>query len=211
MISCSIANLLYVRDSLRIRQTYRMFVKFIANLLIRLYVRQIQNTSNRDWMIRIFFVDVYVFDFRQNEIYTNSLFKMRFIRNRVIVMKYSYEYKKNFILIVNNKIDWFFRFDVLETIYCEKNLHCKMSKSNLIDICMLKTVSEISRNNFNEINVVAKRTCKYLFAHIQIVNQLFIYQQLHQTLFFLTIDNIIHRFVFRHIQFLQNITNFKFL
>ena len=37
---------------------------------------------------------------------------------------------------------------------------------------LLKIVSKMSRDNLNEINVVAKRTSKYLFAHIQIVNQL---------------------------------------
>ena len=43
-------------------------------------------------------------------------------------------------------------------------------------ISMLKIVSEMSRDNFNKINVVAKRTCKYFFAHIQIINQtIFIY------------------------------------
>ena len=114
-----------------------MFVRFIASLLIRLYVRQAQNTSNRGWVTRIFFVDVYVFDLRQSEIYTSSLLKMRLIRDRVIVMKYSYEYKEDSILIVDNRIDWFFRLDVLETIYCEKILHCRMPRSDLINIFIL--------------------------------------------------------------------------
>ena len=54
---------------------------------------------------------------------------MHFIRNRVNVMKYSYEYKKNTILIINNKIDWFFEFEMLETIYDKEILHWKKSKS----------------------------------------------------------------------------------
>ena len=120
MISCSTSSLLYARDSLRARQTYRMPVKSIASLLIKLYVRQIQNTSNRDWVTRIFLVDVYVFDLLQSEIYTSSLLKMRLIRGRVIVMKYSYEYNESSILTIDNRTGWFFRLDVLETIYDEE-------------------------------------------------------------------------------------------
>ena len=36
---------------------------------------------------------------------------------------------------------------------------------------MLKTVSKMSRDSFNETNVVAKRAYKYFLAHIQIENQ----------------------------------------
>ena len=61
---------------------------------------------------------------------------------------------------------------------------------------LLEIVSEMSRDNLDEINVVAKRTCKYFFAHIQIINQQLFYSLLHHAFLFVTIDNIIHRFVF---------------
>ena len=139
--------LLHVRDSLRTRQTYRMFVKSVACSLSELYVRQIQNTSIRDWMIRIFLINVYVFDFRWKSINTNSLFELRFMRNRIFVKRYSYEYIKNFILIKDNKIDWFFEFEMLETIYDEKILHCRMSKSNLIYIFILISLHQCDSRN----------------------------------------------------------------
>ena len=41
------------------------------------------------------------------------------------------------------------------------------------------------------------RTCKYFFVHILLNNQLFIYSQLHQTLFFLTSFFFSNIFVFR--------------
>ena len=36
---------------------------------------------------------------------------------------------------------------------------------------LLTIVSKMSRDNFNKINVVAKRTCKYFFVHILLKNQ----------------------------------------
>ena len=54
---------------------------------------------------------------------------MRLMRSRILAMRYSYEYNKNSILTIDNRIDWFFRLDVLETIYDEEILHRKMSKS----------------------------------------------------------------------------------
>ena len=81
------------------------------------------NSEFVKFMTRNFFVDVSVF---QSSIKINcltSLLDMRLVRNRVFVMKYSYEYNENFVLTVNNKINWFFRFDVFETNYDEEILH----------------------------------------------------------------------------------------
>ena len=74
-------------------------------------------------MIRNFFVDVSVFQFSIEINCLISLLDMRLVRDRVLVMKYSYEYNEDFVLTVNNRINWFFRFDVLETNYDEKILH----------------------------------------------------------------------------------------
>ena len=55
------------------------------------------------------------------------------------------------------------------------------------------------------------RICKYFFAHIFLINQQFIYSQLHQTFIFLIIDNIIYRIVFSlyFIRKSQRILNFN--
>ena len=92
------------------------FFKSVAFSLSELYVRQIHNSSNSQlsWCFCI------CFRFSTEISCLTSLLDMRLVRNRVLVMKYSYEYNENFILIINNKIDWFFRFDVFETIYHEK-------------------------------------------------------------------------------------------
>ena len=79
----------------------------------------------------------------------NSLFELRFMRNRIFAKKYSYEYIENFVLIINNKIDWFFEFEMFETIHNKKILHCKMSKSNLIDIFIL-VIDNCIQNNFTK-------------------------------------------------------------
>ena len=55
----------------------------------------------------------------------NSLFKMCFMRNHIRITNDSYECFENFILIIDDKINWFFRLDVFETIYDEKILHEK--------------------------------------------------------------------------------------
>ena len=57
---------------------------------------------------------------------------MRLVRGRVLVMEYSYEYNEDSILAIDNRIDWFFRLGVLETIYDEKILHSKVSRLDLI-------------------------------------------------------------------------------
>ena len=57
-----------------------------------------------------------------------SLLDMRLVRDRVLVMEYSYEYNKGSIPIVGNRIDWFFRPEVLETIYSGEVLHCRMPR-----------------------------------------------------------------------------------
>ena len=129
-------------------QIYDLLLIYCMFVIHREFVKHIANSSNllrdhwancmfvkfiiRDEMIHMLFCWYFCtcFDFRQSLIYANSLFKMRFMRNRIFVIEYSYEYIKNFVLIINNKIDWFFRFDMFETIYDEKILHRKMSKSN---------------------------------------------------------------------------------
>ena len=60
----------------------------------------------------------------------SSLLDIRLIWCRILATKYSYEYFENSILTIDNRIDWFFRFDVLETIYDEEILHYKMSRSS---------------------------------------------------------------------------------
>ena len=45
------------------------------------------------------------------------LIEMRFVRNHILAMKHLYEYNENFFRAMKNKNDWFFRLDVLETIY----------------------------------------------------------------------------------------------
>ena len=118
-----VKHIAWSSNLLRVHWANCMFVKFI----------------NRDWMIRMLFCWYFCtrFDFRQNLIYASSLFKLRFMRNHIFAIEYSYEYIENFILIVDNRINWFIQLDVLETIYDEKILHCKTPKSNLIDIFIL--------------------------------------------------------------------------
>ena len=62
---------------------------------------------------------------------------------------------------------------------------------------LLKIVSEMSRDNFNKINVVAKRTCKYFFVHIQIINQtIFIHHK--QFNFRCNVNERLSRYIFFH-------------
>ena len=68
---------------------------------------------------------------------SSSLLDLRLDWSRILVTKDSYEYIESSILIIDNRIDWFFRLDVLETIYDEEILHFRMSRSNLIDIFIL--------------------------------------------------------------------------
>ena len=52
----------------------------------------------------------------------------------------------------------------------------------------------MSRDNFNKINVVAKRTCKYFFAHILLNRKsINIYSITNSSIIVVTIDNIIIR------------------
>ena len=46
---------------------------------------------------------------------------MRLIRSRILVTEDSYEYHEDFLFAVKNRIDWFFRLDVLDTIYDKEN------------------------------------------------------------------------------------------
>ena len=49
--------------------------------------------------------------------------------SRILATMYSYEYIENSILTIDNRIDWFFRPEMLEKIYDEETLHWRMSKS----------------------------------------------------------------------------------
>ena len=96
-----------------------------------------------------------------------SLFDMRFIRNRVFVMKYSYECIKDFIFIINNRIDWFFRLDVFDMIYDEKILRWKMSKSiysRWFWIIAFMRFHEISIDFCQLLEIFVKKTFAIIFV-----------------------------------------------
>ena len=73
--------------------------------------------------------------------------------SRILVTMYSYEYMKDSIKARDNRIDWFFEFEMLETIHDEKILHCKMPRSNLIDIFILIFDSCIQSSFTNSIDL----------------------------------------------------------
>ena len=114
-----------------------MPVRSVACSLSGLYVRQIQNTSIRDWMIRISLINVYVFDLRWGSANTSSLLGLRSMRSRIFAKRYSYEYIKGSILARVNRTDWFFGPEVLETVYGGEVLHCRMPRPDLINIFIL--------------------------------------------------------------------------
>ena len=135
MIFCLIAKSLHARDSLWIRQTYCMF--FQTYCMFNELIVCSSNLWFVKFLIRISFVNIYVFVSSIEINYLCLLIEMRLVRDRILVMNYSYEYIENSILVINNRIDWFLRLDVLETSYDEEILHWRMSKSNLIDIFTL--------------------------------------------------------------------------
>ena len=115
MIFCSISNLLNVRE-LIVRSLKSKIVKYIIQ-----------------W-----FVCFLCFRFSIKTKNLNLLFELRFVWNRIFVIEYSYEYIEIHILIINNKIDWFFRFDVFETIYREKICIEKCQNRNIyIDFAII--------------------------------------------------------------------------
>ena len=62
---------------------------------------------------------------------------MRLILKRILVIEDSYECVEDFILIKDNRIDWFFRLDTLETIYDEEIRIEECQNRILIDIFIL--------------------------------------------------------------------------
>ena len=84
--------------------------------------------------------------------FMTSLLRMRLMRSRVFVTKYSYEYNENFILTIHTRIDWFFRLDVLDTIYDEEVVHCRMSKSIYSRWLSIVAFKAILRNRLIQIN-----------------------------------------------------------
>ena len=154
---------------------------FIANSSNILHVRQICCVfierivcSSNSWFVWFLLTISHMFWF---SIKTKNLclsFDLCFVWNRFFAIKHLYEYNENFILIINNKIDWFFRLEMLETIYDEKIMHRKMSRSNLIDIFILillhsKQFHEIDRfmsifRNFFSKNVCVYSCSKMLFV-----------------------------------------------
>ena len=137
MISCSIASFIacswFIASSLNVSHVFSnlIHVHWANCMFVKFIICQI-----RDWMTRMFsywqFCVCFQFSIEIN--CSNSLFDLRFDWNRILVIKDSYEYIESFILIINNKIDWFFRFDVIDTIYDKEILHREMSKSNFVDI-----------------------------------------------------------------------------
>ena len=76
------------------------------------------------------------------------------MRSRIFAIEYSYEYNKNSVSTIDDRIDWFFRLDVLETIYDEEILHYRMSRSSFrryihFDFAAFRA---ISRNRLIQIN-----------------------------------------------------------
>ena len=47
-------------------------------------------------------------------------FDLRFVWSRSLAMKHLYEYNESFLRAIKSRNNWFFRLDVLETIYAEK-------------------------------------------------------------------------------------------
>ena len=45
------------------------------------------------------------------------------MRSRILAMEYSYEYNKGPVPTIGNRVDRFFRFDMLETVYDGEVLH----------------------------------------------------------------------------------------
>ena len=114
---CSVANL-------------NACLRFIARSPNLSHARQIHDSSNSWLDVSQLSCECFCFRFPIKISCLISLLDMRLVRNRVFVMKYSYEYNKDSILIVNNKFDWFFRLEMLETIYSEEILHCRISRPN---------------------------------------------------------------------------------
>ena len=59
----------------------------------------------------------------------SSLFRLCFLWRRYFANEYSYEYIEDFVLVMNNRIDWFFGLEMLETDYDEEILHWRVSRS----------------------------------------------------------------------------------
>ena len=72
------------------------------------------------------FAYILIFDETENRC---LLFDLRLVWSRFLAMKYLYEYNEDSFRAMKNKNDWFFSLDVLETIYDEKILHWRVSKS----------------------------------------------------------------------------------
>ena len=124
MIFCSTSSSLHARDSLHDHQILRMLIAQNA-----CSTNSWLDDSQISWWCLCICLRSLI------EINClNSLSDMCLVRNRILVTEYSYEYIKDSILTKNNRIDWFFEPEMLETIYDKKILHCKMPRSNLIDI-----------------------------------------------------------------------------
>ena len=62
--------------------------------------------------------------------FASSLLRIRLIRDRILATEYSYEYTKDFVLVIDCRTSWLFQLEMLETIYGEKILHYRMPRSN---------------------------------------------------------------------------------
>ena len=130
-----------------------VIVKSIAWSLNKLYVRWIHDLVTRklSWCFCICLRSSIEINC------SNSLLDMRLIRNRIFVTKNSYESHEDCFLIHDNKIDWFLRLDVLDTIYDEEISHWRMSKSIysrwLFNNCIHDRLHEIDWFQSNSWNI----------------------------------------------------------
>ena len=91
-------------------------------------------------------------------------------------MKYSYEYNEDSVQTINNRIDWFFRLDVLDTIRNEeKVLHWRVSKSNLINIFTLILLHSCDFTKSIDSNHLSKAFIKKAFSTV-VVRKLYSYE-----------------------------------
>ena len=79
-------------------------------------------------------------------------------------MKYSYEYNEDSVLTIDNRIDWFFRLDVLETI-CDEEISLKSVK---IDIFTLTSLHSEQIHEIDWFRLIFVRSRRHKFELLDV-------------------------------------------
>ena len=56
------------------------------------------------------------------------LLGLRLVWSGILAIEYSYEYNEGLVLAIDDRTDWFFRLDMLETVYGGEVLRCRMPR-----------------------------------------------------------------------------------